>query len=110
MTGCSPAWAAQAYEGFWASTKKGCRDQDSANRMSIEGGNRLYWYETRCKASDIKSDGERAWMMQRMRRRGRKVPVQAAGLDRDRRLAGDGQRACRSGQTPYVRCDGPKAR
>lgn len=38
----APALAAQAYEGFWASTKKDCRDEDSANRMSIEGGNRLY--------------------------------------------------------------------
>ena len=60
---CAPALAAQAYEGFWASTKKDCRDQDSANRMSIEGGNRLYWYETRCRAGDIKPDGDRAWKM-----------------------------------------------
>ena len=62
-TGCAPAWAAAAYEGFWASTKKDCRNEDSANRMSIEAGNRLYWYETRCQASEIKkmrlaSEGE----------------------------------------------------
>src|SRR3954451_17393558 len=60
---CAPALAAQAYEGFWASTKKDCRDQDSANRMSIEGGNRLYWYETRCRASEITADGKLSWKM-----------------------------------------------
>jgi hypothetical protein len=59
----APALAAQAYEGFWASTKKDCRDEDSANRMSIEGGNRLYWYETRCRASEITSDGKLSWKM-----------------------------------------------
>nr|WP_247499721.1 hypothetical protein [Bradyrhizobium sp. 149] len=60
---CAPAWAAQAYEGFWASSKKDCRDQDSANRMSIEGGNRLYWYETRCRAGEIIADGKLSWKM-----------------------------------------------
>src|SRR5437588_12272460 len=61
--GCAPVWAAQAYEGIWASTKKDCRDQDSANRMSIEGGNRLYWYETRCRAAEITADGMLSWKM-----------------------------------------------
>jgi len=61
--GCGPATAAQPYEGFWASTKKDCRDEDSANRMSIEGGNRLYWYETRCRASEIAPDGKLGWKM-----------------------------------------------
>ncbi|MGT2439177.1 hypothetical protein ACU4GH_29210 [Bradyrhizobium betae] len=60
---CAPAWGAQPYEGFWASTKKDCRDQDSANRMSIEGGNRLYWYETRCRASEIIAGGKHSWKM-----------------------------------------------
>ncbi|UEM16496.1 hypothetical protein J4G43_021140 [Bradyrhizobium barranii subsp. barranii] len=60
---CAPACAAQPYEGFWASTRKDCRDQDSANRMSIEGGNRLYWYETRCRASEITADGKQSWKM-----------------------------------------------
>ncbi|WP_375309607.1 hypothetical protein WHZ77_20525 [Bradyrhizobium sp. A5] len=59
----NPAWAAQPYEGFWASTKRDCRDQDSANRMSIEGGNRLYWYETRCRASEITVGGKLGWKM-----------------------------------------------
>ncbi|MBW7967890.1 hypothetical protein [Bradyrhizobium sp. BR 10289] len=57
-----PAVAAQPYEGFWASTKKDCRDQDSANRMSIEGG-RLSWYETRCRASEMTADGKFGWKM-----------------------------------------------
>ncbi|MGM4956403.1 hypothetical protein ACT4MK_13675 [Bradyrhizobium barranii] len=60
---CVPACAAQPYEGFWASTKKDCRDQDSASRMSIEGGNRLYWYETRCRAGEITADGKQSWKM-----------------------------------------------
>ncbi|MDA9511256.1 hypothetical protein XI09_42720 [Bradyrhizobium sp. CCBAU 11386] len=60
---CAPARAAQAYEGFWASTKKDCRNDDSPNRMSIEGGNRLYWYETRCRASTITADGKLGWKM-----------------------------------------------
>lgn len=60
---CAPAFAAQPYEGFWASTKEDCRNQDSANRMSIEGGNRLYWYETRCRAGEIKADGKLGWTM-----------------------------------------------
>lgn len=53
IAGCGVASAAQPYEGFWASTKKDCSDKDSANRTSIEGGNRLYWYETRCRAGEI---------------------------------------------------------
>ncbi|MGL9618382.1 hypothetical protein QRQ56_10300 [Bradyrhizobium sp. U531] len=60
---CAPAFAAQPYEGFWASTKKDCRDDDSPNRMSIEGSNRLYWYETRCRASEITADGKLGWKM-----------------------------------------------
>jgi hypothetical protein len=60
---CAPALAAQPYEGFWASTKKDCRNDDSPNRMSIEGGNRLYWYETRCRASEITADGKLGWNM-----------------------------------------------
>ncbi|MBB4362264.1 hypothetical protein GGD65_003297 [Bradyrhizobium sp. CIR18] len=60
---CAPAFAAQPYEGFWASTKKDCRDDDSPNRMSVEGGNRLYWYETRCRAGEITADGKLGWKM-----------------------------------------------
>ncbi|MCK1735412.1 hypothetical protein IVA79_15850 [Bradyrhizobium sp. 138] len=60
---CVPAFAAQPYEGFWASAKKDCRNDDSPNRMSIEGGNRLYWYETRCRAGAITADGKQSWKM-----------------------------------------------
>lgn len=59
----APAFAAQPYEGYWASTRKDCRDQDSPNRMSIEGGNRLFWYETRCRANTITADGKLGWRM-----------------------------------------------
>ena len=63
VAGCGVAPAAQLYEGLWASTEKDCTDEDGVNRMSIEGGNRLYWYETRCRAGEIKPDGDRAWKM-----------------------------------------------
>lgn len=59
----APAWAAKPYEGFWASTRKDCRDPDSANRLSIDGGNRLNWYETRCRAGEISADGRLGWKM-----------------------------------------------
>jgi hypothetical protein len=109
---CAPAWAAQAYEGFWASTKKDCRDQDSANRMSIEGGNRLYWYETRCRASEITSDGKLSWKMRlacegegEKFRSNPSVSIAADGkLVMDNGPVGQGKR-----QT-YVRCEIAKPR
>lgn len=102
----APAWAAQAYEGFWASTKKDCRDQDSASRMSIEGGNRLYWYETRCRASEITADGKLSWKMKlacegegEKYRSSPRVSIAADGrLVMDNSPVGQGKR-----QT-YVRC------
>jgi len=109
---CAPAWAAQPYEGFWASTKKDCRDQDSANRMSIEGGNRLYWYETRCRASEITADGKLGWKMRltcegegEKFRSNPKVSIAADGkLIMDNGPVGQAKR-----QT-YVRCEIPKPR
>ncbi|WP_246553863.1 hypothetical protein [Bradyrhizobium ottawaense] len=97
LAGSAPAFAAQPYEGFWASTKKDCRDDDSPNRMSIEGGNRLYWYETRCRAGEITADGKLGWKM--------KLACEGEGekfrsLHRNRRQAGDGQRTGRAGQAP----------
>jgi len=93
---CAPALAAQAYEGFWASTKKDCRDQDSASRMSIEGGNRLYWYETRCRACE--GEGEKYHSNPR-------VSITADGkLVMDNSPVGPGKR-----QT-YVRCEIAKPR
>ncbi|MBX9646753.1 MAG: hypothetical protein K2X57_06835 [Xanthobacteraceae bacterium] len=112
VAGCGGASAAQLYEGFWASAKKDCTDQDSANRMSIEGGNRLYWYETRCRASEIKPDGDRSWKM-RLACEGEgekyksnpRVSVAADGkLVMDNGPVGQGKR-----QT-YVRCAVPKKR
>lgn len=53
-----------AYEGIWAATAKDCTDEDGVSRMSIESaGTRFFWYETRCTASAIKTDGDKAWSM-----------------------------------------------
>src|SRR4051794_29985981 len=109
---CSPARAAQAYEGFWASTKSDCRDQDSANRMSIEGGNRLYWYETRCRASEITADGKLGWKMKlacegegEKFRSNPRISI-AAG---DKLVIDDGP-VGRAKRQVYVRCELPKSR
>lgn len=109
---CTPAWAAQPYEGFWASTKKDCRDQDSANRMSIEGGNRLYWYETRCRASEITADGKLGWKM--------KLACEGEGekfrsnprvsIAVDGKLVMDNGPVGRDKRQTYVRCEIPKSR
>ena len=73
-------------KAFGRPPKRIAPTEDSANRMSIEGGNRLYWYETRCRAGEIKADGDRsAWKMRLvLRRRGHEIQVQPAGLDRGR--------------------------
>ena len=107
-----PAFAAQPYEGFWASTKKDCRDQDSANRMSIEGGNRLYWYETRCRASEISADGKLGWKMKlacegegEKFRSNPRVSIAADG-----RLVMDNGPVGRDKRQTYVRCEIAKKR
>jgi hypothetical protein len=107
---CAPAWATQPYDGFWASTKKDCRDQDSANRMSIEGGNRLYWYETRCRASEIAADGKLGWKM-RLACEGegekfRSNPRVSIALDG--KLVMDNGPVGRDKRQTYVRCEIPK--
>jgi len=109
---CAPAWAAQPYEGFWASTKKDCRDQDSASRMSIEGGNRLYWYETRCRASEITADGKLGWTMKlacegegEKFRSNPRVSIAADG-----RLVMDNGPVGQAKRQTYVRCDAAKPR
>ncbi|WP_306235472.1 hypothetical protein [Bradyrhizobium sp. Bra64] len=111
-SGCAQAWAAQAYEGFWASTKKDCRDQDSANRMSIEGGNRLYWYETRCRASQITANGKLSWKM--------KLACEGEGekyrsnprlsIAADGRLVMDNGPVGQARRQTYVRCEIAKPR
>ena len=109
---CAPAWAAQAYEGFWASTKKDCRNDDSPNRMSIEGGNRLYWYETRCRASEIIADGKFGWKM--------KLACEGEGekfrsnprvsIATDGKLVMDNGPVGRDKRQTYVRCEIAKKR
>jgi hypothetical protein len=50
------------YDGVWASNQKACRDEDGVNRMLVQG-DRFYWYETRCRARDIKKVNDRSWTM-----------------------------------------------
>ena len=108
---CSPASAAQPYEGFWASTKKDCRDEDSANRMSIEGGNRLYWYETRCRASEITADGKLGWKM-RLACEGEGEKFRSnprVSIAADGRLVMDNGPVGQAKRQTYVRCELPKS-
>ncbi|MBR0773545.1 hypothetical protein JQ625_01745 [Bradyrhizobium diazoefficiens] len=110
--GSIPVWAAQPYEGFWASTRKDCRDQDSANRMSIEGGNRLYWYETRCRASAITPDGKLGWTM-RLACEGEGEKFRAnprVSIAADGRLVMDNGPVGQARRQTYVRCDVAKPR
>ncbi|XUJ33626.1 hypothetical protein ACQ5SK_39105 [Bradyrhizobium japonicum] len=58
-----PRLGGATLRGLLGVDQKDCRDQDSANRMSIEGGNRLYRYETRCRAGEITADGKQSWKM-----------------------------------------------
>nr|WP_245502354.1 hypothetical protein [Bradyrhizobium betae] len=107
---CAPAFAAQPYEGFWASTKKDCRDQDSANRMSIEGGNRLYWYETHCRASEITADGKLGWKM-RLACEGEGEKFRSnprVSIAADGKLVMDNGPVGRDKRQTYVRCEIPK--
>ena len=50
------------YDGVWASNQKACRDEDGVNRMLVQG-DRFYWYETRCRARDIKKVNDKSWTM-----------------------------------------------
>ena len=112
IAGCGVASAAQLYEGFWASTKKDCTDQDSANRMSIEGGNRLSWYETRCRAGEIKPDGERAWKI-RLSCEGEGMKYKSTprvSIAADGTLVMDNGPVGQAKRQTYVRCELPKKR
>lgn len=112
VAGCGVVSAAQLYEGFWASTRKDCNDQDSANRMSIEGGNRLDWYETRCRASAIKPDGDRAWKM-RMSCEGEGMKYKSnprVSIATDGKLVFDNGPVGQGKRLTYVRCEIPKKR
>jgi len=112
VAGCSVASAAQLYEGLWASTEKDCTDEDGVNRMSIEGGNRLYWYETRCRASEIKPNGARAWKM-RMSCEGEGMKYKCSprvSIATDGRLVMDNGPVGEGKRQTYVRCELPNKR
>ncbi|WP_298242739.1 hypothetical protein [uncultured Bradyrhizobium sp.] len=109
---CASVFAAHPYEGFWASTRKDCRNDDSPNRMSIEGGNRLYWYETRCRASEITADGKLGWTMKlacegegEKFRSNPRVSIAADG-----RLVMDNGPVGQAKRQTYVRCEITKKR
>jgi hypothetical protein len=50
------------YEGVWASNAAACRDRDGVDRMGI-AGDAFQWYETRCRARDVRRAGPRSWTM-----------------------------------------------
>ena len=50
------------YEGLWGSNTKACRDEDGVSRMEINSSG-FFWYESRCRASDVKAAGTNAWTM-----------------------------------------------
>ena len=112
VAGCGVASAAQPYEGLWASANKDCTDQDSADRLSIEGGNRLYWYETRCTAREIKPDGISAWKM-RLSCEGEGEKVKSnprVSIAADGRLVMDDGPVGQGKHQTYVRCAIPGKR
>jgi hypothetical protein len=109
---CAPAWAAEPYDGFWASTKKDCRDQDSANRLSIDGGHRFSWYETRCRASAITADKKLGWKM-RLACEGEGETFRSnprVSIVADGRLAMENGPVGQARRQTYVRCDVAKPR
>ena len=112
IAGCGAASAAQPYEGFWASAKKDCTDQHSANRTSIEGGNRLYWYDTRCRAGEIKPDGDRAWKI-RLSCEGEGEKFKSnprVSIATDGKLVMDNGPVGQAKRQTHVRCKIPKRR
>ena len=52
----------RAYEGLWGSNQQACRDEDGVDRMEITG-HRFFWYETRCEAREIRSQGGQSWTL-----------------------------------------------
>jgi hypothetical protein len=98
--------------GFWASAKKDCTDQDSANRMSIECGNRLYWYETRCRAGEIKPDGDHGWKI-RLSCEGEREKFKSnprVSIATDGKLVMDNGPVGQAKRQTYVCCKIPKRR
>ena len=106
------ASAAQPYEGFWASTPRDCRNQDSASRLSIDGANRFDWYETRCRADEVKADGDRGWQV-RLSCEGEGLKFKSrprVSIAADGRLVMDNGPVGRAKRQTYVRCEIPKKR
>ena len=52
----------EPYDGIWGSNPKACRDPDGVNRMTVQES-KFYWYETECRARDIKAESGKAWTM-----------------------------------------------
>jgi hypothetical protein len=80
--------------------------------MSIEGGNRLSWYETRCSASEITADGKLSWKMKlacegegEKYRSNPRVSIAADG-----RLVMDNGPVGQAKRQTYVRCEIAKQR
>ena len=101
----------QSYEGLWGADLAACRDEDGVNRMEITG-NRFFWYETRCRAQDVKAAGPRSWTMrvacegegQRFRARPR------ISLPAPDRLVMDNAPVGPTKRQAYVRCAMPGRR
>ena len=108
------ASAAQSYEGFWASTAKDCRNHDSASRLSVEGGNRFDWYETRCRAEEVRADGYHAWQMRLScegEGEGEKFKSRPrVSIAADGKLVIDNGPVGRAKRQTYVRCEIPRKR
>jgi hypothetical protein len=99
----------QPYEGVWASNRKACRDQDGVDRMAIQG-NRLFWYETRCRASDVKAESDRSWAMRlSCEGEGEKLQTRSRiSLPARDQLVMDDSPVGPTKRQVYVRCEGAK--
>ena len=99
------------YEGLWGSNAKACRDEDGVSRMEING-DRFFWYETRCRASDIKPAGANAWTM-KMACEGEGEKYKAAPrllLAAPDRLVMEKPPVGQDKRQTYVRCTIPRAK
>ena len=97
----------QPYEGLWATNRAACHDEDGVNRLNIEG-NGFFWYETRCRAHDIKAGNELTWAMH-MSCEGEGAKYNARprlSLVRPNKLILDGSPVGQIKRDVYVRCDG----
>jgi len=99
------------YEGLWGSNAKACHDEDGVSRMEING-DRFFWYETRCRASDVKAAGANAWTM-KMVCEGEGETYKAAphlSLPASGRLVMEKSPVGEGKRQVYVRCAMPRPR